>query len=166
MLEKIEKLYFNKWYSDVTTKEIWDLFWINKASLYYYFKSKEILFLELLEYSFEKFINNLNKSLNKNLDFFIIDYLNYPLKNKNLFAIINHNNICENIKFIKTIKTKQETVFEILYNYFNKNYSFSKEKTFILLSLLDSLSRKKCIYWWCYVEVDLLITEIKNLFIK
>jgi len=166
MFKKIEKLYFNKSYNEVTTQEIWDLFWINKASLYHYFSSKEILFQELLNYSFENFMKNLEEILDKDLDFFIKKFLNYPFESKSLFATIKQNNYCEKNKFIIDIKNKQKETFDLLYLKFKKKYWFNKEKTFILFSLLDSLSRKKCINWGCYIEIDSLLWEIKTLFIN
>lgn len=166
MFEKIEKLYFNRSYSDVTTQEIADLFWINKASLYHYFKSKEQLFLELLDYSFNNFVLNLEKILKNDIDNFILDYLNYPSKTKNLFAIINQNGFCEQKEFLDNILDKQKKIFDIFYINFKSKYWFTREKTFILFSLLESFSRKKCVLWWCFVDIDSLLWEIKNLFIK
>jgi hypothetical protein len=166
MFKKIEKLYFNKSFSDVTTQDIADLFWINKASLYYYFESKVVLFKELLEYSFENFKNNLNKILKKDIDNFIKSYLNYASESQNLFAVISQNWACKRECFIDNIIFKQKEIFEIFYNYFSEKYWFSKEKIFILFSLIDSLSQKKCATWWCIVEIDNLLEEIKSLFIK
>jgi AcrR family transcriptional regulator len=41
-------LFSNKGYNGSSVKEIADLAGINKATLYYYFKSKEDLYLEIL----------------------------------------------------------------------------------------------------------------------
>lgn len=55
ILTKIEPILYQKTYKEVSLQEIANVLEIKKSGLYYYFDSKEALYLEILEYSFEKY---------------------------------------------------------------------------------------------------------------
>jgi AcrR family transcriptional regulator len=68
---------------------------MKKASLYYYFSSKDTLILEVLEYSFNIYIGFINETINiwnkENFKELLKNFLDFPEKNKNIFSIINQN---------------------------------------------------------------------------
>lgn len=160
ILKKLEPLFYEKPFKNVSMQEIWNILEIKKASLYYYFSSKEKLIEELLDYSFENYIDYIWKIISKDFEKFIFLFIEYPKKSKNIFSIINQNWYCENDYLKENIWEKQKKVFEIIHTELSKKYKFSKEKTFLLLSMLEDLSRKKCIFWNCPFKIDDLIKEI------
>jgi AcrR family transcriptional regulator len=94
-LEKIlitgEKHFFAKQYNDVKLDNIANDLGIKKPSLYYYFENKRDFFIKTLRYSMKKYITQLRKIIQHNdLHAFVSRYLDYPSKNKNLFAIASH----------------------------------------------------------------------------
>jgi AcrR family transcriptional regulator len=95
ILQKIEPLFYEKSYKEVSLQDIADIFNIKKASLYYYFPSKQDLFISVLEYSFNEyllFINNLISRWNENnFQELLNEFLNFPENKKNLFSKINLN---------------------------------------------------------------------------
>jgi hypothetical protein len=108
----------------------------------------------------------LNKILKMDFDKFIEKFVYYPSKSWNLFSIINQNWYCENQLFKNNIKNKQKDIFKLISDEFAIKYWFSKEKTFLLLSLLEDLWRKKCIFWNCIFDLKSVLKEIKTLFNK
>ena len=166
LLERIEPLFFDKTYKEVSLQEIANVFDIKKSSLYYYFKSKDDLFLNLLDYSFNNYLKFLDESFDLELIKFIELFIFYPSKSKNFFSVISQNWYCSNINLKKEIQSKQEKIFELINEKLNTKYWFTKEKTFIFMSVLEDIGRKKCLFWECPVEIDNVIKQINLLFIK
>ncbi len=164
ILEKLEPLFYDKPFKNVSLQEIADILEIKKASLYYYFPSKEDLLIDMVNYSFENYLSFIEEILDKKLEKFIEDFIKYPKKSNNIFSIINQNWYCENDLLRKNIQEKQKIIFEIIKVKLKEKYEFKEEKTFLLLSLLEDLSRKKCIFWNCPFDLDKLIKEITKLF--
>lgn len=173
LLKKIEELFYSKTFKEVSMQDIANELWMKKASVYYHFASKEILMIEVLEYSFNNyfdFINSLIDIWEKNikdkkiLEKLIKDFVSYPEQSRNLFSIINQNWYCENKDILKIIEEKQEIIFNHIGKKFKIILWFSSEKTFIFMSLMNDIWRKKCIYWNCEIKIDNLINEIFNLF--
>jgi hypothetical protein len=104
--------------------------------------------------------------LKLDFDLFINKFIYYPLKTKNLFSIINQKWYCENNLFNNYIKEKQKQIFKLISTEFAIRYWFKNEKTFLLLSILDDIWRKKCIFWDCLFDMDIVLNEIQLLFKK
>lgn len=166
LLEKIEPLFFDKTYKEVSLQEIADLFEIKKSSLYYYFKSKDDLFLNLIDYSFDNYINFLKDIVDKDTEIFIESYIFYPNDSKNFFSVINQNGYCNNDALKWYISKKQKEIFDFLFNSFSKKHWFKEEKVFLFISLLEDIWRKKCIFWECPIDIKKVITQINLLFFK
>jgi AcrR family transcriptional regulator len=63
-------LFFNKGYKDVTLQEISDAVGITKGGFYHYYKSKEELYIEMMEVCYFNYMDELVKLLkNENLSF-------------------------------------------------------------------------------------------------
>ena len=166
LLKKIEPLFFDKTYKEISLQDIADVFGIKKASLYYYFESKDDLFLSLMEYSFSNYLKFLEESLELNLIDFVKVFIYYPSESKNFFSVLSQNGYCSNINLRFDIQKKQEIAFWFIDDKLEKKYNFSKEKTFIFMSLLEDIWRKKCLFWKCPVDINLVIKQIELLFIK
>ena len=165
LLTKIEFLFYTKTFREVSLDDIAKELWIKKASLYYHFASKKVLQKEVLDFSFDnfkKFIQNLPKD---NLENFINDFIRFPRESKNLFSIINQNWYCSDPDFKKDIEKKQKKIFNTLKVFLKDNYWFDEEKSFLFLSLLESINNKKCIFGKCPIKTESLITQIYNIFL-
>jgi len=164
ILKKIEPLFYDKTFKEVSMQEIANHLWIKKASLYYYYKSKEDLQEDLINYSYENYKKFILSIINKDLKIFIERYISYPYKSQNIFSLINQIGYCENEKIKKYISTKQQELIDIIKNDFKNKYWFNEEKIFILLSIIENISKKKCIFWWCPYDLEKIIDEILILF--
>ena len=113
ILNKIESLFFELNFKEVSMSKIAELLDIKKASLYYYFPSKQELFKDLILKSSLDFNSFFLESLNQGFENFVISYLEYPLKNKNLFSIIDES-YCDDSE-LKNLISKQKLSFEALF---------------------------------------------------
>ncbi len=164
ILEKLEKIFYEKSFSDVSMQYIANYLDIRKASVYYYFSSKERLIKDVLNYSFDNykiFIKNLPTNNLKNL---IYDFIKFPNKSKNVFSVITQKWYCNKQELKDIIQEKQKDILELLYLNLITNYKFSKEKSFLFISLLDDLSKKRCIFGDCDMNIKSLINEIIKIF--
>jgi len=168
IIKKIEILFFEKSFKWVSMQDIANNIWIKKASLYYYFPSKEVLILEVLNYSFENylsFIKNTIEIWNKNnFNELLSEFLDYWEKEKNIFSIINQNWYSENNEILDYLQEKQKIIFETIYEWMNNKTWFSREKVFLFLSLINDIWRKKTTYWKCLINKKKMIEEVKKLF--
>lgn len=164
LLGKIEELFYEKTFKEISLDMIAKHLDIKKASLYYYFASKENLIESLIDFSFENYKNFIKKISEWNSKDFVKEFIEFPAKNKNVFSIINQNWYCENSEMKKLLKTRQLEIFTIINIYFAEKYSFSKEKTFLLLSIMEDISKRKCIYWECPINTPDILKEIYNTF--
>lgn len=167
VLKIIEPIFFDKTFKEVSMQELANTLKIKKSSLYYYFPSKDKLQEELISYSFENYLNFIQKITNNN-DFkkFINEFIYFPFKSKNIFSLISQNWYCENQKLKEMVSDMQNTIFVIIYEAFSTKYKLNQEKVFILLSILENISKKKCIFWNCPFDLDKIILEIDELFKK
>jgi len=73
ILEKIEDLFFENAFAEVSMDDIAKNLNMKKASLYYHFPSKESMFIDVLEHSFKKYKKYINELFESdNLDDIII----------------------------------------------------------------------------------------------
>lgn len=166
ILEKIEILFYSKSFKEISMQDIANNLWIKKASIYYYFHSKEDIIIEVINYSYEKYNLFIDDLIKQNIEIFIEKFIYFASKENNLFAIINQNWYCENNELKNTIEEKQKTIFKKINFFLNTKYNFSKEKTFLFISLLQDLSKNKCIFGECMFDMKNLTTEIKKIFIS
>lgn len=169
ILEKIEHLFYQKSFREVSMQDIADLLNMKKASLYYHFPSKEHILQEVVEYSFWKylyFINSVISDFNwENFRELFTKFIEYPKKSQNLFAIINQNWYCESLALVDYIKKLQKQIFENIFKKLNSEMWFSREKTYLFLALIQSISKETCIYGQCEIDNNKVIDEIQKLFI-
>lgn len=166
ILEKIELLFYNKSFKEITMQDIANNLWIKKASIYHYFPSKEDIIIEVINHSYEKYNLFVYDLIKENIDNFIENFIYFASNNNNLFAIINQNWYCDNKDLKNKVEEKQKQIFEKIYIYLNTNHNFSKEKTFLFISLLQDISKNKCIFGECMFDMKNITKEIKKIFIS
>jgi AcrR family transcriptional regulator len=167
-LEKIyqvaEKHFFAKQYNDVKLDNIANELGIKKPSLYYYFENKRDFFIKTLRYSMKKYIVRLREVIKgHNLDAFIHWYLDYPSKNKNLFAIAAQKGYGEDKEINHTIKTGKQ-VIDTETAAFLGNYGLKQVDIYLITNLLDKLAMDNCIDGYCLeYSIDDLTQQIGRL---
>jgi len=164
ILSQIEILFYNKTFKEVSLQNIADLLWIKKASLYYYFPSKDDLQEELIEYSFNNYSLFIDEILKKDLKTFIEEFIYFPTKSKNLFSIINQKEYCKNKKLVEKLNNKKNIILSKISDNLKAKYNFSEEKSFIFISLLEDIWRKKCIFGECPINIKKVIDETYEIF--
>lgn len=168
ILEKVEYLFWENSFAEVSMDEVAKKLGMKKASVYYHFPSKEKMFIEILEFSFSRYKSFLEELLLKiEIEKTIIWIISYPIESKNLFSIVSQKWYCK-IESIKNLIIQKNTeLFQIFYKYFKNKYWFNEEKTVLLQSVLNDLSKKYCIFD-CKESLDLskLVPEIVRLFFK
>lgn len=166
ILEKIESLFWENSFAEVSMDEIAGVLGMKKSSVYYHFPSKEKMFIDVLEFSFNRYKLFLQEILvNQEIDKILVWIISYPLESKNLFAVVSQKWYCKIWIIRDLIYEKNIELFNIFFKYFEEKYSFNQEKTILLQSILNDLSKKYCIFD-CKETIDSekLICEIKKIF--
>lgn len=166
ILEKIESLFWENSFAEVSMDEIARVLGMKKSSVYYHFPSKEKMFIDVLEFSFNRYKSFLQEILvNQEIDKILVWIISYPLESKNLFAVVSQKWYCKIWIIRDLIYEKNMELFNIFFKYFEEKYSFNQEKTILLQSILNDLSKKYCIFD-CKETIDSekLISEIKKIF--
>lgn len=168
IIKKIEELFYAKSFKEVSMQDIASEIGMKKASLYYHFPSKEELIAQVLEYSFEiylGFIQDIISKWNKeNFKELLQDFLDFAEKNKNIFSIINQNGYEENDMISGNIQNKQKIIFDTIQNAMQEKANFSKEKTFLFLTLINQIGKKKSAYGLCDFDKKIILSQIETLF--
>lgn len=168
MLEEIEKLFFEKSFDQVSMQDVANILKIKKASLYYHFKSKEEMILEVLDMSFEKYLEFILKTISEfNVENFkplLKRFLNFSIENKNIFSNIHQNWYKWWDDLQDFINLKQKIIFDAIYEWMWKKLFFSKEKVFLFLVLISQIWSKNHWYTLCEIDFEKTILEIENLF--
>lgn len=167
IIKKIEELFYEKSFKEVSMQDIANAINMKKASLYYHFPSKEELILEVLESSFlkyEEFIKDLIiRWNNENFTELLEEFLNFSNKEKNIFSVINQNWYKENDDILTNLKQKQKIIFKSIHDAMEKK-GFSKEKTFLFLTLINNIWKKDDVYDFCELDKKNILKEIENVF--
>lgn len=149
VLEKIEQIFWKKDFSEVSMDEVANLLGIKKASVYHHFPSKEMMFLEVLEYSFEKYKNFIEKLFSGKADDMekvTRDLIFYPLLQKNLFSIVAQKGYCQISAVKDVIAERSNVITKIFVDFFSNKFGFEEEKIVIYKSVVEFLSKKYCMY--------------------
>ena len=166
LLRTIEILFWEQSFSELSMDAIAKKLDMKKASLYYHFPSKDEMFLSVLEYSFESFLEHLNSLKNTQEPRDIVRAcIEFPYKEKNLFSIVSQKWYCQIALIESWMFEKQAFVRNHVITLCHERFAWTNERTILFLSLLDSLAKQCCMN--CKQEtpdIDSLITEIVHLF--
>ena len=132
MFEIIENAYFLEDIFSVKFEFIAEKVWIQRSTLYYYFKTKKILIDELIEYSFQRFFKKAKEVINNWDTFKLIDFLLFWWYfEKSLFWMYWIQNEAGEWEFWSYMNKKHEYLNNIVLKYVEK-HNISSEKYFIL----------------------------------
>lgn len=166
ILDKIESLFFEDAFMDVSMDDVAKNLNMKKASLYYHFASKEQMFIDILNYSFGKYIKYLNKTfLCDDINLIISWLVSFPIESKNLFSVVSQKWYCKIWIVRDLIVEKNKELLNVFHTYFKEKHNFTNEKTIIFQWIINDLSKKYCIFD-CKETLDInkLIPEIQKTF--
>lgn len=143
ILNKIEPLFFEWNFKEVSLSKVADILWIKKASLYYYFASKNVFFEEVILNSVERYILFLDSISDKSFDEFIISFMEYPNTSKNLISVIDES-YCDIPEIRDLISEKKYFLEKYILNILSSKFWMSETRWFLLLSLISSFSKRMC----------------------
>lgn len=168
ILQKIEPLFYEKSYKEVSLQDVANIFEIKKSSLYYYFASKEDMFFDVLEYSFNKYLNFIKDLISRwnknNFQELLIEFINYWDNEKNVFFRINQSGYSWSDKALDLIQYKQKIIFDEIHNAFYEKAWFSKERTYLFLVLINQTFNNNWVYWKCELNNEHIPSEIEKIF--
>ncbi len=151
ILKTAEKFFAKDGYMAVSINKIAKTVNVAKSSIYHFFENKQDLYFQVLTRSFEEIDAILQKEVgreeevNKKIYNIIVAYLDFGIKNKNLFCSIIQkasNSEKEVVKFIAKLRKKLISHFEkVIQVGVNKNIlhiTDSKLSAYLLVGTMDS----------------------------
>lgn len=172
LLSTIEILFWENAFSDLTMDEIAKRLGMKKPSLYYHFSSKEAMFLSVVEHSYEKYRGFLETQLSiigadvAGFDSLIASLILFPLREKNLFAVVSQKGYCQVEEVHYFIREKTEEIRSFFAESAFKNFGWNETRAFLFLTLIDSLA-KRCSLERCeQKDMDMVVTEIRRIFLQ
>jgi AcrR family transcriptional regulator len=127
LLRTIEILFWENAFSDLTMDMIAQKLGIKKPSLYYHFPSKEAMFLEVLESSFESYKIFLKDTLQVgDKEEMITKLILFPLQTQNLFAIASQKGYCQLEDTRMTIESKYEELDKEKEQIFRERFNWDR----------------------------------------
>lgn len=165
LLRTIEILFWEHAFSDLSMDMIAERIGIKKPSLYYHFTSKEAMFLEVLEYSFESYKAFLESTLQiVNNGELIEKLILFPLQTQNLFAIASQKGYCQMDEIRQKIEERFLELEEKKVQIFQERFSWNTARTKLFFALIESLSKKTCLENCEGEQKKEVIGEIQKLF--
>lgn len=144
ILRKIEDLFYQKSFSDLSMDEIAKTLGMKKSSLYYHFPSKEAMFLEILRNSFERHRLPTLDVLSQKPENLIRGLVESASENRNLFSIASQKGYCKIDSVRNEIASLKSTLGQECSEAFERRFGWSKTKSELFLSLCDALAQKRC----------------------
>lgn len=166
ILQKTEELFWNNSFSDISMDEVAKNIWLKKASLYHHFNSKDDMFIQVLSYSYEKYIWYLNEIFElSNIKEIIEKLIKLPYENKNLFAIVLQKWYCHDEKIKKIILSKTEQIDKLFEEKLWKKYNINTVRLILLRWIIDDFGKKNCIISCpSSKDLNLILDEIVSIF--
>jgi AcrR family transcriptional regulator len=164
MLDTIESLFFDTAFSDLSMDEIANALDIKKASLYYHFPSKERMFLDVLNHSYQKYYCAMLDIFTTSESDLVERVIPYGAQHKNLFSVVSQKGYCK-IDAVKTsISGYQSELRTDLGNILANRHGWKPERSQLFLVLLESLAKEYCLQG-CTEDMDpAIVQEIHRLF--
>lgn len=144
ILRKIEDLFYQKSFSDLSMDEIALALGMKKASLYYHFPSKEAMFVEILFDSFDRYRKTVLDSLSFEPSELVRAFVESSSENRNLFSVASQKGYCKIDSIKEKIASLKASLSSECSAALAKRFGWSPTKTELFLALADSLAQKRC----------------------
>lgn len=165
LLRTIEILFWENAFSDLTMDRIAEKIGIKKPSLYYHFPSKEAMFLEVLEYSFEEYKTFLEEAMQTaDIEEMITKLILFSLRTKNLFAIASQKGYCQIGDIRNDIESKYHEIESGKVRIYRERFGWNAPRTKLFFALMESLSKRSCLENCEGEKKEEVVGEIRKLF--
>lgn len=144
ILRKIEDLFYQKSFSDLSMDEIALALGMKKASLYYHFPSKEAMFTEILSDSFDRYRETVLESLSLEPSALVRSFVESSSENRNLFSVASQKGYCKIDSVKERIASLKASLVGECSKTLAERFGWSSVKTELFLALADSLAQKRC----------------------
>lgn len=149
ILRKIEDLFYEKSFSDLTMDEIAAELGMKKASLYYHFPSKEAMFTEILEDSFARYreetLGNLReRSGSESPAELVRSLVEFASENRNLFAVASQKGYCRIDSVRERIAELKESLADECCGILRSLYDWNAARCSIFLITVEALAQRRC----------------------
>lgn len=144
ILRKIEDLFYQKSFSDLSMDEIALALGMKKASLYYHFPSKEAMFTEILSDSFDRYRETVLESLSLEPSELVRSFVESSSENRNLFSVASQKGYCKIASVKEKIASLKASLVGECSETLAERFGWSSVKTELFLALTDSLAQKRC----------------------
>ncbi len=144
ILRKIEDLFYQKSFSDLSMDEIAGALGMKKASLYYHFPSKERMFVEILRDSFARHRSAILHSFPTEGQAIVRRFVETASEDRNLFSVASQKGYCKIGSVRDEIASLKNSLAEECARELGRRFGWSPEKSEIFLSLCDALAQKRC----------------------
>lgn len=166
ILRKIEDLFYQKSFSDLSMDEIALVLGMKKASLYYHFPSKEAMFVEILRDSFERHRSSVLRSLELEPDAVVRRLVESASENRNLFSVASQKGYCKIGAVRDEIASLKNSLAEECAERLGSRFGWSRVKSELFLSLCDALAQKRC-SGICFEPLpDEIVKETRTIFFE
>ncbi len=165
LLRTIEILFWEQSFSDLSMDAIAKKLDMKKASLYYHFPSKESMFLAVLEYSYETYKKKYQSILGMdNLQESIQEMITFPYREKNLFSIVSQKWYCQIQEIEIWMREKNTTIQNQVCIVYSEKYNWNTVRNMLFFSLIDGLAKRCCREQCEQKDLELVLSEIIELF--
>lgn len=144
ILRKIEDLFYEKSFSDLSMDEIAAALEMKKASLYYHFPSKEAMFVEILSASFGRYREGVLERFSEEPAALVRGVVEFSSENRNLFSVASQKGYCRIDSVRAEIARLKASLSEECGNILSERFGWSRTKGELFLTLTDALSQKRC----------------------
>lgn len=166
VLDRVEPLFWERPFSEVSMDDLARHLEIKKASLYYYYPSKEGLFLDLVRHSSDTYRAFVLRSFQSEpLPKFIELSISYPIETKNLFSIVFQRGYCRIGAIRDFVSTIRKDIHSELSALATEKYGWPPVRTRAFFLMVDALSKEYCQGESCTdVQKSEMFTELLALF--
>ncbi|EKE28217.1 MAG: hypothetical protein ACD_3C00086G0061 [uncultured bacterium (gcode 4)] len=148
LLQKIEELFWENAFAELSMDDVGKNLWIKKSSIYYHFPSKDQMFYETLEYSSIKYLKFLDEALIlADMKDIVKSLIDFPFKSKNLFAVVLQKGYCKNEHVKDFIINANLEISKKFTESLWIRFSMNKERIILFRSIIDDLWKKNCTIW-------------------
>jgi AcrR family transcriptional regulator len=141
ILARIESLFFDRTFSDLSMEEIAVELGMKKASLYYHFESKEAMISEVLSASFAHFREAFVFAVeNEPPDEMVRKIVTFSSNDRNLFSVILSKGACRLPRIREEARAFSESLMAEGSAALSRRFGFSIQRSMLFFSLLECLS--------------------------
>jgi AcrR family transcriptional regulator len=148
ILDRIEPLFFDRAFAEVSMDDVARSLDIKKASLYYHFPSKDGMFTDLVERSFGRYAPLFESELERHIGEprQLLDRLTVlPAESRTLFPILTQRGYCRIEAIRDRILVLESQLLERFSAALSVHYGMEPARAGLLFLFVDGLAKRRCL---------------------